>query len=294
MADIGCPPIIMTLEEKLSQKVAEINGGDNGESALDVVEQKLNPAKDDQKQPVNVVPEFAVSLDQARERIQMLQQFVKQYMVVNEDYGLISGCQRPSLFKPGAEKLCDVYGFSKHVEVTGRVEDWDKPFLHYEVKITLVNKRTGYVEAEGIGNANSREKKFTKQDTYSIANTLLKIAKKRALVDAVLSATRSSGLFTQDIEDMVVMGIGPEKEEIQPFQETPKCAEEPVQNNNSKATEEQLKQIYALAKELGLSTNVGKQIMKSQFSVENSRNLTKAQADSFISKLLELKRDTKK
>ena len=27
------------------------------------------------------------------------------------------------------------------------------------------------------------------------------MAKKRALIDAVLSATRSSGLFTQDIED---------------------------------------------------------------------------------------------
>lgn len=35
-------------------------------------------------------------------------------------------------------------------------------------------------------------------DTY---NTILKMAKKRALVDAVLSATAASSLFTQDIED---------------------------------------------------------------------------------------------
>jgi hypothetical protein len=30
------------------------------------------------------------------------------------------------------------------------------------------------------------------------------MAKKRALIDAVLSATRSSGIFTQDVEDMEI------------------------------------------------------------------------------------------
>ena len=161
-----------------------------------------NDGNDGNFKAVSVVPQFAVTLQEAKERLQMLQQFVKDFMIPGEDYGIIPGSKKPSLLKPGAEKLCDIFGFSKHVKIRDKMEDWDKPFLNYEVMVTLVNKRTGHVEAQGIGSANSREKKFIKQDTYSIANTLVKIAKKRALVDAVLSATRSSGLFTQDLEDI--------------------------------------------------------------------------------------------
>ena len=40
-------------------------------------------------------------------------------------------------------------------------------------------------------------------DLADVKNTALKIAKKRAKVDAVLGVTRSSGLFTQDLEDVV-------------------------------------------------------------------------------------------
>ena len=38
--------------------------------------------------------------------------------------------------------------------------------------------------------------------SYTLVNTILKMAKKRALVDATLSAGRLSNIFTQDIEDM--------------------------------------------------------------------------------------------
>lgn len=39
-------------------------------------------------------------------------------------------------------------------------------------------------------------------DQYDLENTLLKMAKKRAYVDATLTATATSGFFTQDVEDM--------------------------------------------------------------------------------------------
>ena len=39
-------------------------------------------------------------------------------------------------------------------------------------------------------------------DIYSQVNTILKMAKKRALVDAALSAGRLSDVFTQDLEDL--------------------------------------------------------------------------------------------
>jgi len=153
--------------------------------------------------PADVFPDFAVSLEEANRRSEMLKQFVREHMVEGEDYGVIPGASpKPTLFKPGAEKLNAIFGFAPVVEVTERAEDWDAGFVAYEIKVTLLNKRTGGVEAEGIGSCNSRERRYKNQDAANVANTLLKMAKKRALIDATLSATRASGMFTQDLEDM--------------------------------------------------------------------------------------------
>ncbi len=281
------------LQERLTERVKEINGGnhqdtmgyDDQVAAGPIPAGDASDGNDGKFLQVSVVPQFAVSLQEAKERIQMLRQFVKEYMVPNEDYGLIPGCQRPSLFKPGAEKLCDVYGFSKHVEITGKTENWDEPFLNYEIKVTLLNKRTGFIEAEGIGNANSKEKKFAKQDTFSVSNTLLKVAKKRALVDAVLSATRSSGLFTQDVEDLVIdrTDLGREKQ--------PQEAAASATSSKDKefVTEEQITTIYTLARELNFSPGVGKKILINHYGAEKVQQLTQVQGDDLIRRLRELK-----
>ena len=174
----------------------------------------------------NIVPSFAISLEEVENRIHVLEEFIKKYMIKGEDYGEIPGISKPTLLKPGAEKLCDVYGFAKMVEVKNRVEDWEKGFFHYEVEVTLINKRNNLIEAQGVGSCNSKERKYRYQDPYTIVNTILKMAKKRALVDAVLSATRSSGIFTQDVEDMDIV-----EEVIKP------------------SSEKQRKYIYNLSKE---------------------------------------------
>ena len=100
--------------------------------------------------PTQLVPEFQITIPQAKERIEMLQKFVREMMKEGIDYGVIPGCPKPSLFKSGAEKLCDIFGFSKQVNVINHVEDWDKGLFHYQIKATLINKQTGLIEAEGI------------------------------------------------------------------------------------------------------------------------------------------------
>lgn len=56
-------------------------------------------------------------------------------------------------------------------------------------------------------------------------NTVLKIAKKRAQVDATLTATAASDFFTQDLEDMAENGlINAEEKSAQPKREQPKAA----------------------------------------------------------------------
>lgn len=76
-------------------------------------------------------------------------------MVKGVDYGLINGFSKPTLLKPGAEKLCDAFGFSKTVDVVNRNKQWETGVFSYEVKVTLSNKETGVIEAEGIGSCNS-------------------------------------------------------------------------------------------------------------------------------------------
>ena len=40
---------------------------------------------------------------------------------------------------------------------------------------------------------------------YDQVNTIIKMAKKRSYIDATLSATRTSGIFTQDLEDFATL-----------------------------------------------------------------------------------------
>lgn len=239
---------------------------------------------------VDVVPDFAITLTEAKERIKLLQTFINEMMVPGIDYGIIPGCQKPSLFKPGAEKLCDIFGFSKLIEVIDRVVDWEKGMFAFEVKATLVNKRTGHIEAEGIGSCNSREKKYKQQDGFTISNTVLKMAKKRALVDAVLSATRSSAIFTQDVEDLDMgktrqASIQQEPTNSRPIENKPSSQESP---KVKMANEKQLGKIYYLAKEMGLPVETAKLLLQDRYGVENSKQLTSRQASDFIQHLMDL------
>lgn len=215
-----------------------------------------------------LVPDFAITLNDARERIRMLQEFVREMMKEGIDYGIVPGCNKPSLLKPGAEKLCDIFGFSKHLEVINRLEDWDKGIFHYEVKAVLLCKRTGEIEAEGLGSCNTKEKKYRSQDAYTIINTILKMAKKRALVDAVLSATRSSGIFTQDMEDFI---------------------SEPTASSNRRTTinhpasglvtKEQLTEIFAFVVQNSIPVVKIKALLQKRYGIRESKQLTLEQAE---------------
>jgi hypothetical protein len=181
----------------------------------------------------DVFPDFAISLEEAGKRIKELREYMRSHMTDGEDYGIIPGTNKPTLFKPGAEKLNLIYGLAPLLEVTNRVEDWDTGFIAYEVKVTLINKRSKDVEAEGVGSCNSRERRYKNQDAPNIANTLLKMAKKRALIDATLSATRASGIFTQDLEDMDRDDVQPQAARSAPRQQTQHREYSPVESAQS-------------------------------------------------------------
>lgn len=135
---------------------------------------------------------FAFTAEEATQFEQELDVFIRAHLVPGVDFGVIPGTgSKPALLKTGAEKLCVFLGAAPTVDVIHRDIDWVKAVAAYEVKVTLIFKKTGVVIAEGIGCCNSKERKYKNQDAANVQNTILKMAKKRALVDATLCAVGS-------------------------------------------------------------------------------------------------------
>lgn len=168
--------------------------------------------------------------------VNLIQEVMKQVMKPDVHYGVIPGCgDKPALFKAGAEKLAATFRLS----VDPIVEDLSTPDeARYRVRVNLIASN-GSLVGSGIGECSSNETKYKwraatcegefnetpenrrrnvwkrgwqNKPDYQIkqvrtepadnANTVLKMAKKRGLVDVVLTSTAASDLFTQDIEDL--------------------------------------------------------------------------------------------
>ncbi len=207
-------------------------------------------------------------LDIVNRHISLFKQFIQSQMVEGVDYGYITNkdgrpiSDKPILFKSGAEKLAMLFSFSPIYEVD-KYEDWDKGIFRYEVKCSLISRKTGEVIAEGHGIAHSKERKYRseKVDPFDLPNTLLKMAKKRAFVDAILLATGGSFFFTQDLEDSVENHV------------------------DDTITEPQIKKISVLVKELGWTDEQFKQWLKKAAGVDSRKSLTKQQASKVIEHL---------
>lgn len=150
------------------------------------------------------------SVADVRGQVNKIQSLMKDIMQKGQHYGVIPGTgSKPSLLKPGAEKLCFVFRYA--AEFTMTREDFPEGHREFVVTCTLKDT-TGRTVAQGVGSCSTMEKKYRYRktrdgqreenpdiaDTY---NTVLKMAKKRAHVDATITACAASDIFTQDIED---------------------------------------------------------------------------------------------
>jgi len=133
-------------------------------------------------------------------KIGQFQMVVQNTLKANHDYGIIPGTNKPTLLKPGAEKIQMLFGVTSEYEVTERIQDYEKGFFAFTVRCTIF--KNGMKITEGVGHCNTREKKYVNQDPYTLANTCLKMAKKRAQIDATLTIASLSEVFTQDMEDL--------------------------------------------------------------------------------------------
>ena len=217
------------------------------------------PAKRDDSQVTLAVDPGATALtvQQVLGQVALIQQVMQATMRENEHYGRIPGCgDKPTLLKPGAEKLCLTFRLAPTYEVDERTVE--RHHREYRVQCALTGVLTGAFLGQGVGICSTMEAKYRfragateatdkpvpraygdlrqedpakaqellggkgfspkkvdgawmiaraseKVENDNIAdcyNTVLKMAKKRALVDAVLTATAASDIFTQDLEDI--------------------------------------------------------------------------------------------
>lgn len=168
-----------------------------------------------------------------RAQVNLMQDVMQEVMKDGTHYGTIPGTKSKSLYKAGAEKLMATFRLAGDPEVEDLGGNGE---IHYRVKVRLTSASGQFIGA-GVGECSSQEDKYAWraaicQEEYDetpenrrrvkfakwqgkvekkqqvrtnpadVANTILKMAKKRAQVDAVITCTAASDIFTQDIEDL--------------------------------------------------------------------------------------------
>jgi len=224
-----------------------------------------------------------------KSQYEMFRELQQKVLEKDVDYGYPAGRRsgKPTLYKSGAEKLTRLFNLIPVFEVTRQVETDD--FICYVFRC-LLKTASGAVVGEGYGAANSREKPHWTQNPWAHQNSILKIAKKRAHVDAVLTGLGASNVFTQDLED-----FEPEHPQAPASgsEAQPEPSSQPQQASQTKqtraATEKQLKLIAALlrdaAEAMQKSADELKQELKTFFGVEHLNQLSTQQASEAIDML---------
>jgi len=178
---------------------------------------------------ITVMENRPLSASDIKANVNLIQQVLKAVMKVNVHYGTIPGTQKPTLYKAGSEKILSTFRIAVELDVED-LSSYD--CFRYRVKARGVIP-SGEVIGCGIGECSTDEEKYkwrgvvndreweaTPEDRKRIkytrnsdirqvrtnpadlANTALKMAKKRAQIDLTLTATAASDVFEQDLEDL--------------------------------------------------------------------------------------------
>lgn len=100
-----------------------------------------------------------ISISESKDWYNSFVSFTKEILKKDLDYGVIPNTPKPSLYKPGAEKLRFVYGLGAEFENVESIVNFDRMYIDYTYKCTIKSK-SGQVIAQCEGNCNSMEAKF--------------------------------------------------------------------------------------------------------------------------------------
>lgn len=225
--------------------------------------------------PVTTSGARGLTVEEAKLFDDEMNRFIDTVLIAGVDFGIIPNCKKPTLLKSGAEKILNYLGLIARTEVTNRVEDYNVGFFSYETKVYLIDYN-GVVKGEGIGITNTREGKYAKSNGYAVQNTVLKMAKKRALVDAALNVGNLSARFTQDVEDM----------NIEPDNAGGKNPEELKQPTKPSrpATKKQLEYLQKLMQQHNNTPETMNKYVKQIYGIDDYTKITGVQASELIEK----------
>lgn len=88
------------------------------------------------------------------------EQIIEQVLVAETDFGIIPGTDKPTLLKPGAEKIADCLNLYPDYEIIGAREDWDAGRFFYRYRCRLMVRGSDAVVATGVGSCNSMEARY--------------------------------------------------------------------------------------------------------------------------------------
>lgn len=226
-------------------------------------------------------------IEEETEQRKLITQFITDHMKSGVDYGTIKIKTRdgreveskPSLFKPGSEKFVSLFHFRPTFE---RDDDtWEmagKPAGLFCYKCNLIAPN-GAIVGEGRGTARVGEKQGQTE------NNVVKIAEKRAQIDAVLRTGGLSDFFTQDIEDM---NLDQDQEKPRQPVDRPQQPRTEYKSNKpleGKISENQQRAIFGSIKRLGVTEDD----LKTKFNVASIAELSKQDASNLIEKLFKMK-----
>lgn len=160
------------------------------------------------------------AVDQLKHHRALLMQYVQSQLRNEVDFGIVPGTGKPSLYKPGGEKIRALFSLQTETKMADKELDRPGNFAMFTYR-TEVRDKYGTLLATCEGSCNSQEKKYKERNVYKwndqkkkkeivgteptpvcdILNTLQKMAQKRSFVGAIILATGASDFFTQDIDD---------------------------------------------------------------------------------------------
>lgn len=184
----------------------------------------------------------------------------------DQDFGKIPGTKAPVLYKAGAERIVWCYGVETKYILEHAIEDPENGFFFYRFKCEFWKGQLHITD--GYGSSNTREKKTGSASGFDVANTALKIAKKRALVDGAILIGQLSGMFTQDLENEDVLSEG-----VRAYG-----------TGEGKVTAPQVKMFYTVASRAGLTRQQAKEFL-SRHNYKSAKDILQKEFETMLEEL---------
>ena len=103
----------------------------------------------------------ALAMENAIERYNMLIEFTRRVMKEGKDFGTIPGAgTKPTLLKPGAEKLNSLFSHYPTFTTLDKVMDFEKGLFYFQYQCDIYRVEDGKKVGSGNGSCNSLEVKY--------------------------------------------------------------------------------------------------------------------------------------